>query len=75
MNVIASIPFRRLGERGFQERAAKEAKESAFVTYRQQLGFGVHVLVMMGTLYAVGHAAIANTGYSPALVKSPTVTS
>eukprot|EP00884_Botryococcus_braunii_P004676 jgi/Botrbrau1/14209/Bobra.0291s0014.1 len=49
------------------ERAAQEAKESAFVTYKQQLGFGVHVLVMMGTLYAVGHAAVSTATHNKAL--------
>lgn len=29
--------------------------ETSLVTYKDQLGFGVHVLVLMGSLYAVGH--------------------
>ncbi|KAK9804939.1 hypothetical protein WJX73_001051 [Symbiochloris irregularis] len=40
-----------------EERNAKEAAENSLVTYKEQLGFGVHVVVMMGTLYAVGHVA------------------
>lgn len=30
------------------------------MTFRQQLGFGVHVLVMMGTFYALGHYAASH---------------
>jgi hypothetical protein len=52
-----------------QERAAKEASEGAFVTYKQQMGFGVHVLVMMGTFYALGHTAVANMTSSKAHVR------
>lgn len=39
------------------ERKAREASQTNYGTYKQQLSFGVHVTVMMGTLYAVGHMA------------------
>lgn len=39
------------------EREAKAAAEGGLVTYRQQLSFGLHVLVMMGSFYAFGHVA------------------
>ncbi|KAK9831323.1 hypothetical protein WJX81_002423 [Elliptochloris bilobata] len=52
------------------ERDAAAASEGGLVTFRQQLGFGVHVLVMMGTFYALGHYAAAhvsrNAGYHAA---------
>ena len=63
---VLSINFSMLPE---QERAAKEATEGAFVTYKQQLGFGVHVLVMMGTFYALGHTTLANISSNRTLVR------
>jgi hypothetical protein len=39
------------------ERAAAKASEGGLATYRQQMSFGMHVLVMMGTFYAFGHVA------------------
>ena len=38
-----------------QERQAREAKEGGLQTYKQQISYGVHVSVMMGTFYAAGH--------------------
>ncbi len=46
-----------------QERAAEALRSGALQTYKQQVSFGLHVLVMMGTFYAVGH--IAGTALSP----------
>lgn len=38
------------------------------MTFRQQLGFGVHVLVMMGTFYALGHYAASHVSRNVAHV-------
>lgn len=46
-----------------QERAAAALRSGALQTYKQQISFGLHVAVMMGTFYAVGH--IAGTALSP----------
>ena len=46
-----------------QERAAAALRSGALQTYKQQISFGLHVVVMMGTFYAVGH--IAGTALSP----------
>lgn len=46
-----------------QERAAAALRSGALQTYKQQMSFGLHVIVMMGTFYAVGH--IAGTALSP----------
>ena len=46
-----------------QERAAEALRSGALQTYKQQISFGLHVIVMMGTFYAVGH--IAGTALSP----------
>ena len=46
-----------------QERAAEALRSGALQTYKQQISFGLHVLVMMGTFYAVGH--VAGTAMSP----------
>ena len=40
-----------------QERAADALREGGLRSYKDQLAFGAHVLVMMGTFYAVGHVA------------------
>jgi hypothetical protein len=40
-----------------QEDKARERAEGGFVTFRQQASFGLHLLVMMGTFYAMGHVA------------------
>jgi hypothetical protein len=40
-----------------QERAAEALREGGLRSYKDQLAFGAHVLVMMGTFYAVGHVA------------------
>ena len=37
-------------------------------TYKQQLSFGIQVLVMMGSCYAMGHIVTAFVTESPALV-------
>lgn len=47
----------------WQERAAAALRSGALQTYKQQMSFGLHVIVMMGTFYAVGH--IAGTALSP----------
>jgi hypothetical protein len=39
------------------ERRAAAAREGGFVTYRQQISFGLHVLAMMAAFYAFGHVA------------------
>lgn len=46
-----------------QERAAEALRSGALQTYKQQISFGLHVIVMMGTFYAVGY--IAGTALSP----------
>ena len=46
-----------------QERAAEALRSGALQTYKQQISFGLHVIVMMGTFYAVGH--VAGTAMSP----------
>ena len=48
---------------------AERGKER-FGTYRQQLGFGVHVLVMMGTGYAFGYTVSRSFGSSLAVVRA-----
>jgi hypothetical protein len=52
-----------------QERDAAAASEGGLVTFRQQIGYGVHVLVMMGTFYALGHYAAAHVSRSAAHVR------
>ena len=47
---------------GVQERAAATAAEGVFRSFKDQLAFGIHVLVMMGTFYALGH--VAGRGFS-----------
>ena len=54
-----------------QERDAAAASEGGLVTFRQQMGFGIHVLVMMGTFYALGHYAAAHVSRSAAHVRTP----
>lgn len=46
-----------------QERAADALRSGALHTYKQQISFGLHVIVMMGTFFAVGY--IAGTALSP----------
>lgn len=46
-----------------QELKAEALKGGALRTFKQQISFGLHVLVMMGTFYVFGHvagAAISN---------------
>lgn len=40
-----------------RERIAADKAAGGLVTYRQQLSFGMHVLVMMAAFYAFGHVA------------------
>ena len=54
-----------------QERRAREATESNYGSYKQQISWGVHVLVMMATLYAVGHVAGGALNPNPAYVPPP----
>ena len=53
-----------------QERDAAAASEGGLVTFRQQMGFGIHVLVMMGTFYALGHYTAAHVSRSAAHVRT-----
>ena len=48
-----------------QERAAEALRSGALQTYKQQISFGLHVVVMMGTFFAVGY--VAGTALSPKL--------
>lgn len=46
-----------------QEQKAEALRGGALRTFKQQISFGLHVLVMMGTFYVFGHvagAAISN---------------
>lgn len=52
-----------------QERQAREQAEGGFGTFRQQMSFGVHVVVMMGAFYAMGHVAGGALGSKPAFVR------
>ena len=38
-----------------QEQKAKDRAERGFASYKQQISFGIHVVVMMATFYAFGH--------------------
>ena len=49
------------------ERAEKDKER--FGSYRQQLGFGLHVITMMGTGYAVGMYLARNFGKGEAMVR------
>ena len=40
-----------------QEQKAEALRGGALQTFKQQISFGLHVLVMMGTFYVFGHAA------------------
>ena len=42
-----------------QERDAEALREGGMRTYKQQLNFGVQVIVMMGSFYAMGHIVAA----------------
>ena len=39
------------------ERKAAAASEGGFVTYKQQISFGIHVIAMMAAFYMFGHLA------------------
>ncbi len=45
-----------------KEREAEELKGSLLPTARLQLGFGLHVLVTMGTFFAVGYVGARYLG-------------
>ena len=53
-----------------QEREIEERKNFSLVSYREQLGFGLHIVVVMGTLYAVGHYAGKHLSSNPAHVST-----
>ena len=40
-----------------QEQKAEALQGGALRTFKQQISFGLHVLVMMGTFYVFGHVA------------------
>ena len=54
-----------------QEDQARARAEGGFVTFRQQASFGLHMLVMMGTFYAMGHVAGGALTGQPAFVGCP----
>jgi hypothetical protein len=54
-----------------QEDQARARAEGGFVTFRQQASFGLHMLVMMGTFYAMGHVAGGALTGQPAFVGHP----
>ena len=51
-----------------QERAAQDLREGGLQTYKQQMSFGVHVILMMAAFYAVGHTAGGAISTHPAYV-------
>ena len=53
-----------------QERAAEALREGGLRSYKDQLAFGAHVLVMMGTFYALGHVAGGALRPLPAYVRA-----
>lgn len=53
-----------------QERAAADLREGGLHTYKQQLSFGVHVILMMAAFFAVGHVAGGAVRPHPAYVRS-----
>lgn len=62
-NVDQASYNRMVSEVTKKERAAEALRSGALQTYKQQISFGLHVIVMMGTFYAVGH--VAGTAMSP----------
>ncbi len=52
-----------------QERDAEALREGGLRTYKQQLNFGIQVLVMMASFYAMGHIVAAFVTENPALVR------
>ena len=46
--------------RVLQERKAEAAKDNSLVTYKDQLGYGVHIIVVMGVFYLMGHMIAAS---------------
>ncbi|KAK9811229.1 hypothetical protein WJX72_000326 [[Myrmecia] bisecta] len=49
-----------------EERKAQAASEGGLNTYKEQMSFGLHVIVMMGTFYALGHVAALGLSSKPA---------
>ncbi|KAH7618956.1 hypothetical protein NADE_005804 [Nannochloris sp. 'desiccata'] len=54
-----------------EERAAVAASEGGFNTYKQQMSFGLHVIVMMFAFYLFGH--LAGMALSPNKVYHPAI--
>lgn len=53
-----------------QERRAKSIEDGGLVTYKDQLSYGVHVIVVMGVFYLLGHFLAASLSSKLSLVCS-----
>ena len=53
-----------------QERKADALREGGLVTYKDQLSYGLHVIVVMGVFYAIGHLAAASMSSKTSVVCS-----
>lgn len=52
-----------------QERHAQAVKEGGLVTYKDQLSYGVHVVVVMGVFYGIGHMAAGSFSPKPSMAR------
>lgn len=68
---LASWPQAHIGMHSWclQERQARDAKEGGVQSYRQQISYGVHVSVMMGTFYAAGFYGAKAVSENPVHVR------
>ena len=51
-----------------QEKAADAAVESALGSYKDQLGYGFHIIVVMGVFYLIGHLAASTISHKLSVV-------
>lgn len=52
----------------WQERRAQAIREGGLVTYKDQLSYGLHIVVVLAVFYALGYLAASRISPKPTLV-------
>lgn len=53
-----------------QERQAEALRQGGLITYKDQMSYGVHIVVVMGVFYLMGHLASATISSKISVVMS-----
>ena len=52
-----------------QERKAEAMKEGGLVTYKDQMSYGLHIIIVMAVFYIIGHLVASSLSSKTSMVR------